>query len=74
MIVDYKLSCQKSGDFEIKRAKQKSEWLDTLIQEMLAMKLKNNAAIKSQLPQLKDEVLQNTITPYQAAQKILALF
>jgi LAO/AO transport system kinase len=73
MILDYKVSCQESGDFETKRAKQKSEWLDSLIQEMLALKLKNNGAIQSQLPQLKDKVLNNTITPYDAAQKIIAL-
>jgi len=74
MVLDYELSSQKSGDFETKRAKQKSEWLDTLIQEMLAIKLKNNIAIQSELPQLQEDVLQNTITPYHAAQKILALF
>lgn len=74
MVLAYQLSGQKSGDFDTKRAKQKSEWLDTLIQEILAMKLKNNQAIQSQLPQLQDEVLKNTMTPYHAAQKILALF
>ncbi|MFT6123458.1 MAG: LAO/AO transport system kinase [Oleiphilaceae bacterium] len=74
MILEFKLSCQASGDFEPKRAKQKSEWLESLIQEMLAMKLKNNVAIQSQLPQLKDKVLNNTMTPYQAAQKIITLF
>jgi len=74
MVLDYELSCQKSGDFETKRAKQKSEWLDTLIQEMLTMKLKNNLAIQSQLPQLQKDVLKNTITPYHAAKKIIALF
>lgn len=74
MILDFKASGQTSGDFESKRAKQKSEWLDTLIKEMLSIKLKNNAAIKSQLPQLQEDVLHDIITPYHAAQKVLALF
>ena len=74
MILEYKDSCQTSGEFLSKRAKQKSEWFESLIQEMLTLKLKHNKAIQTQLPQLQQDVLQNHITPYHAAQKILALF
>jgi LAO/AO transport system kinase len=73
MILEYQLNCTESGEFETKRATQKSQWLETLIQEMLAMKLKRNTAIQSELPHLQKKVLDNTITPYQAAQNILAL-
>ena len=73
MILDYKLKCNQSGDFETKRSNQKSKWLETLIQEMLTLKLKKNNAIQAELPQLQKDVLANSITPYHAAQKILAL-
>jgi LAO/AO transport system kinase len=48
------------SSFVEKRARQNSEWLNTLIQEMLALKLKQNIDVKNKLP-------------YNAAQQIIDL-
>jgi LAO/AO transport system kinase len=61
-----------SAFFE-KRARQNSEWLNKLIQEMLALKLKQNPNVKKKLPELQAEVLKNKTTPYNAAQQIIDL-
>ncbi len=59
--------------FSLKRAKQNSQWLKSLIHDMLERKLYQNAQVKSSLPQLKEAVLQNKMTPYSAAQAIIDL-
>ena len=47
--------------------------LKKLIQEMLELKLKQNSEVKRQLPQLQQDVLDQKITPYNAAQHIIKL-
>ncbi len=64
---------QSRKAFEIKRSKQNSEWLKSLIHDMLERKLYQNPKVKSELPKLKNYVLENQITPYSAAQKIIEL-
>jgi LAO/AO transport system kinase len=59
--------------FDEKRARQNSEWLNKLIHEMLELKLKQNPDVKSKLPELQGAVLNNKITPYNAAQQIIDL-
>ena len=61
------------SSFVEKRARQNSEWLNKLIHEMLELKLKQNSEIKTALPKLQDEVLNNKTTPYNAAQQIIDL-
>jgi LAO/AO transport system kinase len=61
------------SSFVEKRARQNSEWLKKLIHEMLELKLKQNPEVKSALPKLQDEVLNNKTTPYNAAQQIIDL-
>jgi len=59
--------------FKQRRAQQNSQWLQTLIQDMLLRKLDQNPDIQIQLPKLKQAVLENSITPYHAAQQIISL-
>lgn len=59
--------------FSLKRAKQNSNWLKSLVHEMLERKLYQNPKVKTSLPQLKNAVLQNKMTPYSAAQAIIDL-
>ena len=61
------------SSFVEKRARQNSEWLNKLIHEMLELKLKQNSEVKTALPKLQDEVLNNKTTPYNAAQQIIDL-
>ncbi len=73
MINDYHQKAQDNGYFDNNRAQQNSQWLQKLIQEMLELRLKQNQAVKSQLPKLQQAVLDHEITPYNAAQKIIDL-
>lgn len=59
--------------FLLKRAKQNSNWLKSLIHDMLERKLYQNPDVKATLPQLKEDVLNNKITPYSAAHTIIDL-
>ena len=78
MITAYQQAANESinagiSSFVEKRARQNSEWLKKLIHEMLELKLKQNPEVKSALPKLQDEVLNNKTTPYNAAQQIIDL-
>ncbi len=73
MILDYAKQAQDNGYFDNQRAKQSQDWLKKLIHEMLEMKLKQNPQVKAQLPKLQQAVLDQTLTPYNAAQQIIKL-
>ena len=73
MICQFQSEAQDNGYFEHNRAKQSREWLKKLIQEMLELKLKQHPDVKQQLPQLQQDVLDQKITPYNAAQHIIKL-
>lgn len=64
---------QRNSVFSLKRAKQNSNWLKSLVHDMLERKLYQNTQVKTMLPQLKNSVLKNEITPYSAAKKIIDL-
>ena len=73
MVEEYEALSKASQEFETKRAQQNSEWLDTLIQEMLTLKLKQSTKIQAELPCLHKAVLDNKVTPYHAARQIIDL-
>lgn len=73
MIQDYANQAQENGFFDNNRAQQSQDWLKKLIHEMLEMKLKQNPQVKAQLPKLQQAVLDQTLTPYNAAQEIIKL-
>ena len=73
MICQFQSEAQDNGYFEHNRAKQSREWLKKLIQEMLELKLKQHPDVKQQLPQLQQDVLDQKITPYNAALHIIKL-
>tara|TARA_R110001592_G_scaffold29205_1_gene106205 strand:- start:7342 stop:8331 length:990 start_codon:yes stop_codon:yes gene_type:complete len=64
---------QSKSAFDNKRAKQNSEWLRSLVHDMLERKLYQNPDVKTALPKLKNAVLQNEMTPYSAAKAIIDL-
>lgn len=73
MIQEYQALAIEHNAFNQKRAEQNTQWLNTLINEMLALRLSQNSAIKAQRPKLQQAVLDNTLTPYHAAQQIIDL-
>jgi LAO/AO transport system kinase len=73
MISEFEIQAKDNGHFKNHRAKQSRDWLKKLIQEMLELKLKQNSDVKKQLPQLQQDVLDQKIPPYNAAQHIIKL-
>ncbi len=73
MIMDYQEKAKKSAVFEQKRSGQNSQWFNKLIQEMLARRLKQNSAVQETMPKLQTAVLENKMTPFNAAKKIIDL-
>lgn len=78
MIVEYEVAAKNCVNdslnaFDEKRARQNRDWLNTLIHEMLDLRLHQNPEVQKKLPELQTAVLNNKTTPYHAAQTIISL-
>lgn len=71
MIEDYRKQTNLSGYFHQKRSQQNQRWLDALIREMLLDQLKKNSEAQSKLAQARQEVVQETATPFEAATAVI---
>ena len=63
----------KSNIFHEKRKQQNFEWMNKLINQMLLKKIDRNINTCVNLPELQQAVIDNHITPYMAAKKIVDL-
>jgi len=72
-IQEYKRLSLENQAFDQKRAQQNSEWMNKLIHEMLEMRLSQNPNIQNLLPALKEAVIKQETTPYNAAKQIVDL-
>lgn len=73
MICDYQMAATDGDSFHAKRADQSRQWMHKLLQEMLALKLSQNADVSKQLPLLEQQVVAGQTTPYVAAKKLIDL-
>ena len=73
MISEYQQLALEHHAFYEKRARQNAEWMTKLIQEMLQMRLQQNAEVQRKMPLLQQGVMNNTTTPYNAAKQIVSL-
>lgn len=73
MIEDYHAQALHNDVFARKRRQQNSDWMAQLMNEMLQLKLAQNDAVAALMPELKSEVENQTLTPYAAAKKVMAL-
>lgn len=71
MVLDYYFQAQEDSRFAAKRAQQNSDWMHQLVQEMLSLKLSQNAEVQAMLPKLERAVQGAQITPYSAARDIM---
>lgn len=71
MVVDYYFQAVQEHAFQGKRAQQNRNWMHQLVNEMLLLKLTQNPAVKSLLPQLEQDVEAQRITAYAAARQIM---
>jgi LAO/AO transport system kinase len=71
MVTDYEQAAKAEQAFQARRDGQSRDWMHHLINEMLQLKLNSNAAARSMLPALEQQVVAHEITPYAAARKII---
>ena len=55
-----------------KRAEQNVEWMQKLLQEMIELRLQQNAQVASRLPELRESLKKSQVTPYSAARELLS--
>ncbi len=74
MIEEYTAFTKKSGYFDFKRHEQAKYWMYESINDTLRDTFYNNQAVSSMLPQTENQVLQNEISPFIAAKRMMDLF
>jgi len=71
MISEYCEAATASNSFSKKRAEQNRQWMHQLVNQMLLLKLEQNAEVNAMLPQLEFDVENQRSTPYSAARAII---
>ncbi len=57
MISSYQVEARKNGWLAEKRTRQSKEWMHKLIHEMLLLRLRQNASVRSSLPDFERKVM-----------------
>lgn len=74
IICKHKEVMEEKGRFEIKRKNQMNDWLSETIMQSLKQKFYKDSSVSSSLNQLKALVLENKLTPINAAEELIDLF
>ncbi len=73
MVEEYYQQAQRENVFQARRARQNTDWMHQLINDLLRLKLTSNPAIKHLLPALEKDVAEGKITAYAAARQVIDL-
>lgn len=73
MISDYFIKSNKSNFFQLKRQQQNKNWLLQTLDDQLKVRFYQDEAIKAELESMVQEVVNNTISPFRAAEKLLSI-
>jgi LAO/AO transport system kinase len=71
MVLDYCTEAQARQELVNKRTRQNLDWMHQLLNEMLLLKLSQNATVKALLPVLEQAVRQQEITAFAAVRQIM---
>ena len=71
MLLEYYFEALECQSFVSKRNQQNLDWMHQLLNEMLLLKLSQNAHVKSMLPALEQSVKSQEITAFAAVRKIM---
>ncbi len=74
MILKFKDITVANGGFEERRRQQAIEWTFSMIEEELKNEFYNNFAVKSNISDIKQDVLDSRILPTAAAEKLLEIY
>lgn len=73
IIFDYVTKNNKSNFFQLKRQQQNKNWLLQTLDDQLKVRFYQDANIKAELESMIQEVVNNKISPFRAAKKLLSL-
>lgn len=73
MISNYHIDALNNNEFSEKRARQNQQWMHTLLSEMLEQRLQQNPQVRALLPELQQQVIAGSTTPYSAAKTLIDL-
>ena len=71
MLLEYYYEALECQAFASKRNQQNLDWMRQLLNEMLLLKLSQNATVKSLLPSLEQAVERQEITAFAAVKQIM---
>ncbi|UCH92425.1 MAG: methylmalonyl Co-A mutase-associated GTPase MeaB [Candidatus Aminicenantes bacterium] len=74
LVKEFKQYTQNTGIFEERRRNQALDWVFSMIENYLKDDFYNNPEIGSELPVLKNKVLDGTMLPTAAAEKLLKIY
>jgi len=74
LVSEYRATLQASGEFDERRSDQAKSWMWSETAESLLMTLKENVAVREQIPQLEASVTTGQLPPAVAAAELLKIF
>ena len=74
LIETFETQTRKSGIFDMRRKNQALEWVYSLVDSYLRESFYTSPDIREQIPQLREQILAETLLPTAAAEKLLELF
>ena len=72
--LQYRRTLEASGEFAARRAEQARDWMWSEVSESLALALREDERVRSQVPALEAAVSEGRIPPTVAAKQLLDLF
>ncbi len=73
MIMAYTEEAKKTGAFKLKRQQQNKNWLLQTLDDQLKLQFYQNKAIEKELEKMIENVVNNKISPFSAAEKLLEI-
>ncbi len=74
MIEDYQNQAKKRKVFDVKRAQQNKDWMNTLFMNLIEQKMWGDKSHREHRAKLEHDVIEGQITPLVAAKKLAELF
>lgn len=72
LVADYVAKSKAEQRFDKKRVEQNLQWMQTLIYEAIEQRMHNNDNIRTTRKEMERAIVDGTVTPFAAAQKISA--
>ncbi len=74
MVKEFTQNTQDSGVFTKRRREQSTDWFHSILEDHIKHQFFENPEVKDLLPQLKKDVFNDTLTPAEAAYKLIQTF